>query len=280
MRTASERRVRLDRWLAGALLMAFSLAALAAPSAELWARWDKSAANKVGISHAEWDVFLGKYVKPGGDGLNRVAYGKVSPADRASLTGYLKRLQDVKPTQYSRAEQRAYWINVYNATAVNTVLEHYPVESITKINISPGLFAKGPWKKKQLTIEGEAVSLDDIEHRILRPIWKDPRTHYSVNCASVGCPNLATQAWTAGNTEQLLEAGARAYVNSPRGAAVENGKLVVSSIYVWFQDDFGGDDAGVIAHLKKYAEPALAKKLAGVSRIGSDRYDWTLNDAK
>lgn len=268
------------RALAGAALLVFSLSALAAPSAELWERWDKSAPNKVAISHADWDAFLVRYVKPGSDGLNRVAYGKVSAADRATLAAYVKNLQDVKPTKYSRAEQRAYWVNLYNAVTVSTVLEHYPVESILKINISPGLFAKGPWKKKLLKIEGEDVSLDDIEHRILRPIWKDPRTHYSVNCASVGCPNLAAQAYTAGNMEQMLDAGARAYINSPRGAAVENGKLVVASIYVWFQGDFGGDDAGVIAHLKKYAAPALAQKLAGVSRVSSDRYDWTLNDTK
>ena len=268
------------RLACGALLMAFSLAALGAPSAELWDRWDKSAASKVAIDHADWDEFLGKYVKPGRDGINRLAYGKVSAADRAKLNAYLQRLQDVPIRKFAHAEQRAYWINLYNATTVSTVIEHYPVEIILKINISPGLFTKGPWKKKLLTIEGEPVSLDDIEHRILRPIWKDPRTHYSVNCASLGCPNLPTQAFTAGNMEEMLDAGARAYVNSPRGARVEGGKLTVSSIYVWFKSDFGGDDAGVIAHFKKYAEPAFAKKLAGVSRISDDAYDWTLNDAQ
>ena len=257
----------------GALLMVFSFAALAAPSAELWERWDKSAPNKVAIDHAAWNDFLGKYVKPGKDGINRVAYGKVSAEDKAKLAAYLKGLQAVKPTRYARAEQRAYWINLYNATTINTILEHYPVESIMKINISPGFFVKGPWKKKQLTVEGEGVSLDDIEHRILRPIWKDPRTHYSVNCASIGCPNLATQAWTAGNMEQMLDEGARAYVNNPRAVRVVDGKLTVSSIYAWFKIDFGGDDAGVIAHLKKYAQPALAAQLAG------DRKSTRLNSS-
>jgi hypothetical protein len=124
------------------------------------------------------------------------------------------------------------------------------------------------------------VSLDDIEHRILRPIWKDPRTHYSVNCASLGCPNLPAQAFTSSNLEQLLDDGARAYVNHPRGARVENGRLTVSSIYVWFAPDFGSGDAGVIAHLKQYAEPALKKKLGSVDRIADDEYDWALNDAR
>ena len=273
--------------LFGAALMGLSLAALAAPKAELWERWAKSSQTKVAIDHADWDAFLQAYVKPGkdgpsaglGTGINRVAYGKVSKSDRATLDRYVTNMQGVTITKFSRPEQRAYWINLYNATTVKTILDHYPVESIMKISISPGFFAKGPWGKKQLKIEGEDVSLDDIEHRILRPIWNDPRTHYSVNCASLGCPNLAPHAYTASNMEDMLNAGARAYVNSSRGASVTNGKLTVSSIYAWFQGDFGGDDAGVIEHLKKYAEPALAKKLSGITRISDNAYNWDLNDA-
>ena len=189
-------------------------------------------------------------------------------------------MQGVAIRKFSRPEQRAYWTNLYNALTVKVVLDHYPVASIMKIDISPGLFAKGPWKKKLLAIEGEKVSLDDIEHRILRPIWKDPRTHYAVNCASLGCPNLPMQAFTSANTEELLDAGARAYVNHARGARIDKGRLTVSSIYDWFESDFGGSEAGVIEHLRKYAEPALAKQLAGVKRIADDDYDWSLNDAK
>ncbi|MGQ0586467.1 MAG: DUF547 domain-containing protein [Gammaproteobacteria bacterium] len=268
------------RVLAFIVLMAPSLAALAAPKAELWARWEASTQGKVAIEHAEWNDWLARQVRPGQDGINRIAYGKVDAADRKALDAYVRKLEGIPISRFSRAEQRAYWINLYNATTVKVVLDHYPVDSIMKINISPGFFAKGPWKKKLLTIEGEKVSLDDIEHRILRPIWKDPRTHYAVNCASIGCPNLQPQAYTAGNMEALLDAGARAYVNHPRGARVHKGELTVSSIYDWFAADFGGTDAGVIAHLKQYAEPALAKQLAGMKRIGDDEYDWALNDAK
>jgi len=261
------------------LLMALSLAALAAPKAELWDRWAESTQGKAGIEHAAWNDFLSRNVKAGKDGVNRIAYGRVSKSDRAALDAYVDTLQRIPIRRFNRAEQRAYWINLYNAATVKVVLDHYPVDSIMKINISPGLFAKGPWKKKLLTIEGQGVSLDDIEHRILRPIWKDPRTHYSVNCASIGCPNLPTQAFTSSNMEELLDAGARQYVNHPRGARVDKGRLTVSSIYVWFGSDFGGQ-AGVIEHLKKYAEPALAKKLAEVRRIDGDGYDWALNDAR
>ena len=263
-----------------AVLMALSFASLAAPRAELWERWAASTPSKVAIDHSAWNAFLSRHLQEGKDGINRIAYGKVGAADRKALAAYLGRLQAVGIRKFSRDEQRAYWINLYNAATVHVVLEHYPVESILEIDISPGLFAKGPWKKKLLKVEGEGVSLDDIEHRILRPIWKDPRTHYAVNCASLGCPNLQPRAYSAGNMEELLEAGARAYVNHARGASVAGGRLTVSSIYVWFQRDFGGDDDGVIAHLKKYAEPALKKQLDGVRRIDNDGYDWTLNDAK
>jgi hypothetical protein len=265
--------------LLGALLMALSLPGFGAPKAELWERWATHGSGKAApIDHGDWGAFLQKYVKPGKDGVNLVAYGRVSKADRKTLDGYVQKMQGVAISKSARPEQRAYWINLYNATTVKVILDHYPVASITKINISPGIFTKGPWGKKLLEIEGEAVSLDDIEHRILRPIWPDPRVHYACNCASIGCPNLAAVAYSPANMEELLEAGARAYVNHPRGAKIENGRLTVSSIYQWYMADFGGSDRGVIEHLKKYARPELLNKLKGLSRISGGQYDWSLNE--
>ncbi len=256
-----------------------ALPVLAAPRAELWPRWsvhDETATQRV--DHARWNAWLGRQVVLGDDGISRIAYARVSDAERATLAAYLRELQAQPVSRLARAEQRAYWINLYNATTVKTVLDHYPVPSILRINISPGLFARGPWRRKLLSVEGAALSLDDIEHRILRPLWNDPRTHYAVNCASLGCPNLLPQAFTADTMEPLLDAGARAYVNHPRGARVDNGRLHVSSIYAWFAADFGGNDAGVIAHLRRYADPPLARALAGITRIAGDDYDWALND--
>ena len=127
-------------------------------------------------------------------------------------------------------------------------------------------------------VEGEELSLDDIEHRILRPIWQDPRIHYAVNCASIGCPNLQIQAFSASNMESLLNAAAREYVNHDQRCEDQNGRLFVSSIYDWFVSDFGGDDAGVIKHLSQYAGPSLRNSLTDISRISGDDYDWDLND--
>ncbi len=252
----------------------------AAPKADLWERWlahDPQATATV--DHVLWDSFVKKYVVSSPDGINRVEYGQVSSQDRQSLDAYIAILQQTKINAFNRNEQRAYWINLYNALTVQVVLDHYPVKSIRDIDISPGFFAVGPWRKKLVRVEDQPVSLDEIEHRILRPIWRDARIHYAVNCASIGCPNLQREAFTAQNTEALLDRGAREYVNHPRGARVENQRLYVSSIYEWFRQDFGGSDTGVIEHLKRYAEPDLKKKLETVSRIAGDQYDWSLNDA-
>ena len=258
-----------------------SLEALFAPKAELWPRWQAhDPASAETLDHAAWDRLLRRYLTRDAAGLNRFDYGAVGAADRAALDGYLAALAARSVGRLDRAEQRAYWINLYNALTVQVVLAHYPVESIQDIDISPGLFASGPWDKTLIAVEGEALTLNDIEHRILRPIWRDPRIHYAVNCASVGCPNLQTRAFTAANTDALLEAAARDYVASPRGLALADGRLTVSSIYVWFNEDFGGSDAGVIAHLRQYAAPDLAARLAQVTAIFGHAYDWRLNDAE
>jgi hypothetical protein len=255
-----------------------SIEALFAPKAELWERWTahdpKSTAT---IDHSAWDRVVYRNIQMSGDGLNRFNYKGISKEDRAALKAYLSQLAAVPISKYSRPEQFAYWVNLYNALTVDVVLDHYPVDSIRDIDISPGFFSDGPWGKVLVTVEETGLTLNDIEHRILRPIWKDPRIHYAVNCASVGCPNLLRKAYTPARMEKLLEKGARKYVNNERGVRVNGEGLVVSSIYVWFQDDFGGSDAAVIDHLRKYAAPRLQKLLKGRTAIDGHAYDWSLN---
>jgi hypothetical protein len=104
--------------------------------------------------------------------------------------------------------------------------------------------------------------------------------HYAVNCASIGCPNIWPRAWRAATLERELDAAAAAFVNHPRGVTVlPDGRLRVSSIYGWFREDFGGSEAGVVAHLRHYAAPALAARLGEGTAIAEDAYDWALNDA-
>lgn len=253
--------------------------AAGAPSADLWPRWQTSSAiNAITVDHAPWDRLLKKYlVTDHPSGSNRFRYGDVTAADRQALDTYLTELQQVKVSSLNRNEQQAYWVNLYNALTVQVVLNHYPVKSIMDIDISPGFFSNGPWDAKLLNIEGEEVSLNDIEHRILRPIFKDNRLHYALNCASIGCPNLQPLAYTTDNMEELLEKSAREYINNPRGAQIIKGKLQVSSIYKWFQEDFGGSKAGVINHLQKYARGSLAEELKTKKEDVRYAYDWALN---
>jgi len=264
--------------LGGLLLASAPCTASAAPRPNPWPRWQASdETSTASIDYAPWDHFLARHLVAGSDGINRVAYRRVLPEEREALSIYLAALAGLPVTAYRRTEQLAYWINLYNALTVRVVLDHYPVASIR--DIAPGLFSRGPWRKKLTRIEGEEVSLDDIEHRILRPFWRDPRLHYAVNCAALGCPNLQPRAFTAATAASMLDEGARAYVNHPRGAQIVDGRLHVSSIYVWYQEDFGGNDAGVIAHLRRYAAPPLAQALASQTRIAGDSYDWSLDDA-
>lgn len=270
---------RIAGILVASTLVAIATAGQAAPRADLWERWTAHRADAdATIDHEAWTAFLETYRVPGPDGVARVDYDAVSRLDRERLQSYIDRLADVAISEYPRAEQRAYWINLYNALTVEVILDHYPVASIMDIDISPGLFSNGPWGRKLVEVEGTPLSLDDIEHRILRPIWQDTRIHYAVNCASIGCPDLRAVAFTAANTDTLLERGAREYVNHARGASFDDGELTVSSIYEWFQADFGGSERGVIEHLRQYADGDLAARLEDRAGYDDHRYDWTLND--
>lgn len=274
--------IRVRRWILSlSLICAVALVALsaaAAPSAELWDKWTVfDPASTLNVDHAAWDGFLKTYVKAQPDGLNRLDYAAVTDADKAVLSGYLAGLAQTPVAKLNRAEQQAFWINLYNALTVRVVLDHYPVASIMDISISPGFFSKGPWGKKLISVSGESVSLDDIEHRILRPIWKDPRLHYAVNCASVGCPNLITRAYRPDDMDAVLTANARAYINSPRGVRIDAGKIVASKIYNWFQADFGGNEQGVLDHLLTYADGAIKAMLEQARGIDDYDYDWRLN---
>lgn len=253
--------------------------ASAAPSADLWERWTAhDPASGQTVDHSVWDRLTRTYVTGGGASVAMVRYGEVTPTDRQALDSYIEALEATPVSVLNRDEQFAYWVNFYNALTIKVILDHYPVESIRDIDITPGFFSNGPWGAKLVRIEGEDVSLDDIEHRILRPIWKDPRIHYGVNCASIGCPDLRAGAYTSANLETALDEAAWTFVNHPRGAEVRGGRLYVSSIYDWFEDDFGGNDAGVIAHLKEFAGPTLANRLSGITSVSGDDYDWKLND--
>lgn len=259
-------------------LFLVSTAAMAAPAADLWPRWQAHDEDSTAtIDHAAYDAFLRNYVVEHEHAPNGVRYDAVSDADHAKLKSYIQAMQKVDINDYNRDVQRAYWINLYNALTLDLVLDAYPVDSIR--DIGGGLFSSGPWKKRYLRVDGEKLSLNDIEHRILRPIWRDGLTHYGVNCASLSCPDLSAKAYTGDNVYTLLRENARDYVNSTDGLAFnDDDDLIVSKIYEWYGKDFGDSDRAIISHLRRFADPMLSVRLDMRSNIEDYGYDWSLND--
>ncbi|WP_169566624.1 DUF547 domain-containing protein [Sneathiella limimaris] len=213
----------------------------------------------------------------GKDGVARFAYDQVTEDDKQNLANYLESLQQVKVSKLDRDQQFAFWVNLYNSLTLKVVLDYFPVNTIREINISPGFLSTGPWGAKLITIEGFDLSLDDIEHGILRPIWKDPRIHYVVNCASLGCPNLPATAIDPKKLDETLDQAASDFINHPRAVRIVDGDVIVSSIYSWFSEDFGNSDQSILNHMIKYAKEPLKTQLSSRNTISDHSYGWQLN---
>jgi hypothetical protein len=185
--------------------------------------------------------------------------------------------------QWSRPEQMAFWINAYNVFTLRAIVEHYPIRA--------GWFSLGPrnsirqidgvWTELTWRAAGRTLTLDDIEHTILRPTFNDPRVHFAINCASVGCPPLAREPYiAAAGLDQQLDASARRYLASPQGLQVTGNRIKVSSIFKWYGADFGTPPAaGVLAFVTRFG-PASAAALASSGKASLEflDYDWSLND--
>ncbi|MEM9899573.1 MAG: DUF547 domain-containing protein, partial [Pseudomonadota bacterium] len=223
------------------------------------------------VDHAVFAGFLDTYLVGGADGVNRLRYGSVSTDDRNTLGAYVDALEAIVPSTLSEAEQVAFWINLYNAQTILSVLDAYPVDSIRKIG--------GVWADQIVTVDGIDLSLGDIEHHILRASFGDPRLHYALNCASIGCPNLQSVPFSGVVLEKQLDGAARDYINHPRGVRIDDdGDVIGSKIFGWYKADFGGSRKKVIEHILQFAGPELSEGLAGAKKINDYKYDWTLND--
>jgi hypothetical protein len=266
---------KIKLWLVVTLLLV-SQSLLSAPKKVLLEQWATSDESSTEIlDHRQWQNILDRYLIV----QNRQSYFNYRDAvNEASLglSNYIAYLTQINPLLLNRKEQQAYWINLYNAVTIQLVLAKYPITSITRIG--KGFFSFGPWNDKVVSVNQMDLSLNDIEHGILRPIFNDPRIHYAVNCASLSCPNLLSRAFTAVNTNRLLEQAARDYINHPRGVRFDGDEWVLSTIYDWYQIDFGGNVQGMFAHIKHYAEPALLMQI-NTFQQNSIRYayDWGLN---
>ncbi len=224
------------------------------------------------VTHEKWNALLKKYVHD--DGL--VDY-KGFMRDTAALNDYLHVVESAHPSDknWSRNEQMAYWINAYNAYTIQLILRNYPLASIKDIKKGVA-FVNSVWDIKFIHIQGFTYDLNNIEHNILRPVFKDARIHAAVNCASYSCPKLMNEAYTADKLEKQLDAGMRAFVNDPKRNQIKADQAKISEIFKWFKGDFDRDGGSVREFLNKYSTVKLTKN-TDISHLD---YDWKLNEAK
>jgi hypothetical protein len=232
--------------------------------------------------HAAWDALLRKHVvvRDGGK-ASQLRYTELA-GERAALKQYLDGLSAVKAEEFaawSRPQQMAFLINAYNAFTAEKILTRYPnIRSIWDF----GKFFGNPFKDRFFTLFQKPHSLDEIEHETLRPKYKDPRVHYAVNCASVGCPMLREEAYVAERLERQLDEQAVRFLSDRSRNRVASGKLEVSRIFDWFKEDFEPREKYFARHAKTLAEDPAAQRLVaeGKAPLTFLDYDWTLNDAK
>lgn len=241
-------------------------------------RWVTHDANSTDVvDHSEWQFLLDDYLVTDTEtGVHLFDYSGLLDDGREPLDDYIASVLDIDPLTLNRDEQMAYWLNVYNAVTVQLILDHYPVASITSLG-SGGVTTFGPWDDKLLTVNGIDLSLNDVEHRIIRPLYQDYRIHFAVNCASIGCPDLATYAYTAEDLDEQLDASTRAFLNHPRGLSIDGDRLLLSSLFDWYGEDFGNTLPDVLDTLGKYTDDSVRTALANFSGTPTFAYDWALN---
>lgn len=220
------------------------------------------------VDHSLYAELLKKYVKDG------VVNYRGFKDEEAQLDRYLKILEDTDSKKLSRNEQFAFYVNAYNAWTIKLILSGYPgVESIKDL----GSIFRNPWKKKICRIDGDIITLDDIEHGILRPRFQDPRIHFAVNCASKGCPPLRSEPYQGNILDRQLDEMTVAFINDPKRNFIEDHTLYINEIFKWFVEDFNEDALGFF---HQYARGDLKKRLsAGTDKIKIRYidYDWSLN---
>ncbi|MCK9503399.1 MAG: DUF547 domain-containing protein [Porticoccaceae bacterium] len=258
------------------LLLLGSHSVVAAPQAEYWSLWDKSnESNQDVIDHSLWDGLLASYaVAEEDEGIVTFRYGDMNVQAHKQLAQYIDNLEQIDPRIYSSLEQKAFWMNLYNALTVQAVTEN--LQTLKKADFAQPL-APEVWSEKRVKIASEKLSLNDIQHRILRPIWKDHRVLFGLNCATRDCPNLSPRAYTALNIKsQLSEAGQR-FINTNAGLLYSNGVLHASRLFKEYMADFAADEKTLTKVFAHYARDMKALYVLGYTGTIDFTTDSRLN---
>ena len=213
--------------------------------------------------YVQWSAFLTQHVSPTG----KVNYTKIK-ADAKQLNALILLFEQNTPSSSWSSKQRlAYWINAYNLYTLKFVSDHYPTSSITKITAKP-------WDKKFISLGGETLSLNDIEHKKIRAKNNEPRIHFALNCASESCPMLYNKAYTAKNlSSQLTKQTKRFLADKSKNDFSDSTNIKISSIFDWYKGDFVKKEGSVISFINKYRTEQLTNP-----KISYLEYLWGLND--
>ena len=218
--------------------------------------------QKPSLSHDIFDELLQKYVNSSG----RVDYNAMKK-EQQQLAEYIMVLQNNPPQRsWSKDKEMAYWINLYNAFTIQSILQRYPVSSIMDLH------GGNIWDKATIQIGGRAYTLNQIEKEVLLKGFKEPRVHFAVNCAAASCPPLLNRAWTASNIQGNFEKSAKAFINNPKYNKLSAQSAKISKIFEWYANDFGGR-SNIINYLNKYS----TTKIKSNTTVEYLEYDWKLN---
>lgn len=228
------------------------------------------------VEHAPWHTLLQKYVND--KGMVDYRSWKASASSVKQLDDYIAQLSAAKLTNASKADHLAFWINAYNAVTIKGILREYPTSSIR--NHTAKLWGYNIWKNLKIPVDGKLLSLDDIEHKVLRKT-EEPRIHFAIVCASIGCPKLLNAAYEPETIDEQLTKNAREFFADEEKFKWSGKKFQVSPILKWFGEDFGDTTdkqmEAIAPFLPKDAKTIAKSGGLSVSYLG---YDWGLNDKK
>jgi hypothetical protein len=228
------------------------------------------------FDHGAFDALLKAHVA---DGMVNYDAFRAAP----TFKSYLAALARQDPKMLPRAEQLAFWINAYNAYTIQLIISHNETRSIRNINKTLGLKLKGPWSEKMAAVGGTTYTLDNIEHDIIRPTYNEPRIHFALVCAAMGCPPLRSEAYTGARLETQLDEQARMFLlESPEKNRVDVASRTFyhSMIFGYYKADFGGSLESAGAYAARWfpaGSPERRLLESGKFRAVETEYDWTLN---
>lgn len=227
--------------------------------------------------HALWSAILRRYVHDG-----QVDYAGLRRHGTRPLSRYLRSLASVcsaSHATWSRAERLAFWINAYNAYTVRLILDHYPLSSIRNIGVLPGAAFRLKFIPMR-PLTDETLSLNDIEHDIVRKDFREPRVHFALVCASKSCPMLRSEAYRASDLEAQLDDQARRFLRDPTKNRfdAETRTLQLSAIFSWYREDFEREGRTLADFVAPYADAPVAAAVRDPQlRVQFLEYDWSLN---